>query len=702
MSDPKTITQKLEDSLNIKFEEWDRKIKKSGKSYYDGYNDLYLSNLHFEDFSALEPVFDKIHYLTLTECSIASLEDIEKIKLQYLTLRKCSIEATFDPDIPKAKTSHGHFQCLILEEMNLPHPGFFLPVSNHLEYVTFTKCTVNNIQELNLFPALYSLTINDTNFIEAKSDIQYQRNKGKFTFLDFENMKLKNFNLFIPISNGVSNLSLHNCEIESLKSICQFPDLKKLGLHPDIKIHDLIIPDHDIKPFELERCVISRQPPKFGWDPDWTIQNFDTKLLASIAPYIKHLMIEDYNLINTDYLENFSKLNELYFNRCSIDLNDYSLIAPQIQQINFEGTEVRNQKAFRYFTKLENIRFHAEHSGRGDHHINIKKLLPLKRSLKGFDVWDSNDIGMIKNLNEIKHFTALEKIKTSTDCLEIAQDILAINSLKELLLIIEKQKKKKKKKHKIAEPITLDLQELKNIENLWLSTCNNFYFEGLGHLKSLQTLTLSDDGDLENLALLPALEKLIVEGEIINKLPRLEQLKILDLKIEKNCEVPVRLLNKFPNLEKLKVSFYGEQKIDFSGLDKLKVLICECYNFENVIAFENLPNLEELDLSRCEISRISKLDHLINLKTLDLAENYIESLEGLEKLKNLERLNLSYHKISDFSLLNTFPKLREVNVPSSNIKKEDIEKQLDKPEILLWIYSPFRIGLEKSLYISGN
>ncbi|PTT69500.1 MULTISPECIES: leucine-rich repeat domain-containing protein [unclassified Chryseobacterium] len=696
MSDPKTITQKLEDSLNIKFEEWDRKIKKSGKSYYDGYNNLYLSNLHFEDFSALEPVFDKIHYLTLTECSIASLEDIDKINLQYLTLRKCSIEATFDPDIPKAKTSHGHFQCLILEEMNLPHPGFFLPVSNHLEYVTFTKCTVNNIHELNLFPALYSLTINDTNFIESKSDIQYQRNKGKFTFLDFENMKLKNFNLFIPISNGVSNLSLHNCEVESLKSICQFPDLKKLGLYPDIKIHDLIIPDHDIKPFELERCVISRQPPNFGWDPDWTIQNFDTKLLASIAPYIKHLMIEDYNLTNTGYLENFSKLNELYFNRCSIDLNDYSSIAPQIQKIRFEHTEVKNQKAFKYFTKLEDIEFDAHHPDKKNHYIDVKKLLPLKGFLKAFNAFDWNKIRMIRNQDELKHFTALEKIETSTRSLELAQDILSIKSLKKLQLTIEKQNRK------IAEPITLDLQELKNIENLWLSTFNNFYFEGLGHLKSLQTLTLSDDGDLENLALLPALEKLIVKGEIINKLPRLEQLKILDLKIEKDCEVPVALLNKFPNLEKLKVSFYGEQKIDFSGLDKLKVLICECYNFENVIAFENLLNLEELDLSRCEISRISKLDHLINLKTLDLAENYIESLKGLEKLKNLERLNLSDHKISDFSLLNIFPKLREVNVPSSNIKKEDIEQQLDKPEILLWVYSPFRIGLEKSLYISGN
>lgn len=699
MNETDTIINKLENNLNIKFEKWEKRTKiVSGKSYYNGYNELHLSNVHLENFSALEPVFDKIQYLTLTKCSIAGLQDLDKMKPQYFTLKKCSIslDGTFDPNILKAKTSHRHFQCLILEDMNVPHPGFFLPVSNHLEYITLKKCIVNDIQEFNLFPSLYSLTIKDTNFIESENDIQYQRNKGKFTFLDFENVRLKNFNIFIPISNGVSNLSLHNCEVESLKSICQFPDLEKLGLYPDIKIHDLTIPDHDIKPFELEECVISRKPPNFGWDPDWTIQNFDTKLLASIAPYIRHLMIEDYNLINTDYLENFSKLNELHFNRCSIDLNDYSLIAPQIQQIRFEHTEVKNQKAFKYFTKLEDIQFDAHHPDKKSHYIDVKKLLPLKGFLKAFDAFDWNKIRMIRNQGELKHFTALEKIETSTRSLELAQDILSIKSLKELQLTIEKQNRK------IAEPITLDLQELKNIESLWLSTRNNFYFKGIGHLKSLKTLTLSDNGDLENLAVLPLLEKLIVKGEMINKLPRLEQLKVLDLEIEEDCEVSITFLKKFPNLEKLKLSFHGKQKIDFSGLDKLKVLICECNNFENIIAFENLPNLEELDLSRCEISRISKLDHLISLKTLDLAENNIESLEGLEKLKNLERLNLSHHKISDFSLLNALPKLREVNVPSSDIKKEDIEKQLDKPEILLWVYTPFRISLEKSLFTSDN
>lgn len=696
MNEADTTINKLETNLNIKFEKWERGTKiMSGKSYYNGYNELHLSNVHLENFSALEPVFDKIQYLTLTKCSIAGLQDLDKMKPQYFTLKKCSIslDRTFDPNIRKAKTSHEYFQCLRLEEMNVPHPGFFLPISNHLEYFTFTKCTVNNIQELNLFPSLYSLTIDDTNFIESENDIQYQRNKGKFTFLDFENMKLKNFSLFIPISNGVSNLSLHNCEVESLKSICQFPDLEKLGLYPYIKIHDLTIPDHDIKPFELERCVISRKPPNFGWDPDWTIQNFDTKLLASIAPNILSLEIEDYNPINTDCLKHFSKLNELHFNRCSIDLNDYSLIAPQIQQIRFEHTEVRNQKAFKYFTNLEDIEFDAHHPDKKNHYIDVKKLLSLKGFLKVFDAFDWNKIRMIRNQGELKHFTALEKIETSTRSLEIAQDILSIKSLKELQLTIEKQNRK------IAEPITLDLQELENIEELCLYTSNDFYFKGIGHLKSLKTLTLSDNGDLENLATLPLLEKLTIEGEIINKLPRLEQLKVLDLKLEEDCELSIIFLKKFPNLEKLKVSFYGEQKIDFSGLNKLKVLICQCHEFENIVAFENLPNLEVLDLGYCYISSISKLDHLTNLKVLNLAENDIENIEGLKNLKNLERLNLFQNKISDFSVLNTLPKLREVNVPSSDIKKEDIEKQLDKPEIILWVRSPFHINLEKTIYL---
>lgn len=67
--------------------------------------------------------------------------------------------------------------------------------------------------------------------------------------------------------------------------------------------------------------------------------------------------------------------------------------------------------------------------------------------------------------------------------------------------------------------------------------------------------------------------------------------------VEEDCEVSVTFLKKFPNLEKLKVSFHSEQKIDFSGLDKLKVLICECCNFENIFALENLPTLKNLILA---------------------------------------------------------------------------------------------------------
>ena len=299
------IISRLENALNIKLEQLEKGAEMSGNTYatssytkdavqYEKLTDLHLTKLHFENFAALEPVFETLYDLTLSECSIANAWELHQIKLSYLTLEKCSIsidskihhkpdhhlksltlseisfsslkaftpvfysvenvyishctlenmspflftdfvdtihmdsvtlvnEDTFDPNAPKIKTAHRNFQHLYLKNMSIPHPGFFLPISKHLEYVTFTKCTVSNIHELNLFPRLYSLNIDDTDFIASANDIQYQReSKGKFTHLDFKNMKLKDFDFFAPISDGLAVLRLNNCEIESLKSICQF------------------------------------------------------------------------------------------------------------------------------------------------------------------------------------------------------------------------------------------------------------------------------------------------------------------------------------------------------------------------------------------------------------------------------------------------------------------------------------------------
>lgn len=688
MNDKDAVISALETALNIKFEKWEKEAKKEGKSYYNGWNELYLSNIHFENFSALEPVFETLRYLTLTDCSVAGLHDLHQMKLWCLTLKNCSVsnEKIFDPDHQKVEPSFLYFQNLNLENMDIPHPGFFLPISNHLKYVTFSDCTVGNICELNLFPALYSLSIDNTNFIDSADDIQYQRKPdGHFTFLSFDNMKLKDFNSFISISKGLSHLSLYDCEVESLKSICQFPDLEKLCISPDLTINDLSIPDNDLIQFELEECSISPAIRSYGWDKDLIIPDFDTELLASIAPYIKSLSINSHNLINTSHLKYFTKLNELNFDKCAINLENYSSIAHQIQAIDIDTTKIENQEAFKYFTHLQEIRFTTNYN-ESENYIDLEKLLPLKDHIKKIYIPDNE---AVLNESQLKHFTALEELYTEADSLELAQDILSIESLKDLSLYIAEQTPE------ITEAVALNLQQLKNIEELSVSVRDNVSFKGIGDLRSLKTLTIDTDFDVENLIALPSLQKLSIEGRVINRLPRLEQIKVLDLQIEEDSEIA--LLKKFPNVEKLQVRIPEEQKIDICGLEKLRVLVFDCNDLNSIAAFEDLPALEELDLSNCGLTTIFNLDKLTNLKMLNLEENAIESIEGLENLKNLERLNLYDNKISDISLVNRLPKLYQVNVARNELNEKDVEKQLDKPEIATWYgrpYTPFRIKID--------
>lgn len=688
MNDKDAVISTLETALNIKFEKWETEGKMEGKSYYDGRNRLYLSDIHFENFFSLEPVFETLRYLTLTGCSIAGLKDLHLMKLEDLTLKNCSVSdgKAFNPDIQKVELSYLYFQQLHLENMHIPHPGFFLPISSHLEYITFTGCTVGNLCELNLFPALYSLTIDNTNFIESADEIQHQRKpEGHFTFLNFANMKLDGFDSFISISEGLSHVDLYNCEVGSLQSICQFPDLEKLYINPDLKINDLSISGYNESPFKLKQCIIAPATQSYGWDKDLILPDFDTELLVSIAPYIKSLSINCHNLVNTSHLKHFTGLNELSFEKCSVSLEDYSLVAHQIQAIDIDTAKIENQEAFKYFTQLKEIRFSADYN-ESENYIDIQKLLPLQTNIKRIDLYNRE---AVLNINELKYFTVLEKLAVEIGSAEVAQDILSVGSLKDLSLYIAEQATE------ITEAVTLDLQQLKNIRELSLSVGDNIRFKGISDLKSLESLTINTDFDVEDLTSLPLLQKLIIEGEVINKLPRLEQIKVLDLQIEEDCKIT--LLKNFPNVEKLQVRIPEEQKIDICGLQKLRVLVFNCNNLNSIAAFENLPGLEELDLSNCGLTTVCKLDKLTSLKMLNLEENAIESIKGLENLKNLERLNLYDNKISDISLINKLPKLYQINIAGNELNEKDAEKQLGKPEIAMWYsrpYTLFRIKID--------
>ncbi|WP_336689903.1 MULTISPECIES: leucine-rich repeat domain-containing protein [unclassified Chryseobacterium] len=691
MNDLETIISKLENALHIKLAKEDKDSENfcyiSGRLTY-----LSLSNLHFEDFSALEPVFETLYTLILTECSIANANDMHRMKkLETLVLKKCSIsmEETFDPDISKANTTKGNFESIYLEDMDVTHPGFFLPISKYLHDITFTECTVSNIYELNLFPSLYYLNINNSQFITSENDIQHKQNSiKKLNWLKFENMKLKNFDSYLPVLKEITVLKLYDCELDSLKNISQFPHLKRLHLDPELKINDPNSEYDNSQHFKLKECIIQSFVSFYDWTPDVVQPDFDAKLLLSAAPYLRNLTVEGYKLINTDYLKHLPKLNQLNFEKCTVDLEDYLSVAPQIKRIYFNTSEIKNQYAFKYFTKLEKITVSVDRP-EDRNLIDLEKLLPLKESLKKIILWNTE---IIQNIDQITNFTTLEELDIRAESVEFAQKILSMESLKNLDLNIYI----KEQEPEITEPIILDLQHLKNVEKLHLGTVGDFYFKGIGHLKSLKKLILDDDCDLESLAQLPSLKKLFIEVNAIDKLPRLEHVKVLKLYSRgEYCEI--NLHDKFPNLKKLDLRASEEQKINISNLEKLKILTLFGSDFDGIVSLENLPKLEELDLGYCGISTVTKLDNLTHLKTLNLEENEIENIAGLENLKNLERLNLYDNKIYDISILNKLPKLREANLARNKIKKEDAEKQLDKPEVGIWYYrpsTPFRIIID--------
>ena len=91
----------------------------------------------------------------------------------------------------------------------------------------------------------------------------------------------------------------------------------------------------------------------------------------------------------------------------------------------------------------------------------------------------------------------------------------------------------------------------------------------------------------------------------------------------------------------------------------------------NQIPFDLLEMdwLEELNLSRNQISRISNLDKLNKLNRLDLGFNKIEGISGLDKLDKLKYLNLAHNNISNTSNLESLGQLTILDLFENRIEK---------------------------------
>lgn len=680
--------RKIEKALQINLEEEsdDKSQDNSYKSYGGSrrkIDNLTLSNIHFENFEPLRPVYKMVNRLTLINCTIADVAALANLKyINHLTLDNVKIKDVYKPHMQPLDTIKCHFQTVEFKNMAIAHTSVLLPLSKNLQYLHFIKCKVSNFYEVNLLPDLYSLTLEETTIHQTTSDIVHTADSDRrFIFLDFKHMQLDNFDAFLPISKNITSLELNNCQVGSFQGMHQFAQLKRLEIDAATTIGMIKFPKTPVKAaFRSIACEITRPELYDGYTEEERIKYemaFDLKKLASIAPYIKSLILKDYKLSNTRLLKHFTRLKILDFEKSKVNLHDFLSAAPQIKMMSFDTCTLRKTNSLALFTRLESLHIEEGYDNNGKEVKalkDFKKLLPLKNQLKRLRLWESD----VKALKHIKAFTTLESLCFFEVSKKTAEHIFTLPNLKKLSLNIG---------NKRAD--AFDLKRLTKIEWLVIDADHKATLKGFKHMKHLKRLELEGFATAGNIHHLKNLKHLNCNNATnINKVATIKTLQTLELNIDEHYKI--NGLQQFPNLKNLSIKG-GHKNIVLGKLEKLKKLDMEGGGSDDKIDFlTQLPNLEKLDLGSKGLKEIPDLSKLTSLKMLNLSENYyIKNIEGLKSLKKLERLNLFCNKVSDIHVLNALPRLKEVNMAANAIDVEEVKKQLKSPAIATFLSLPY-------------
>ncbi|CAN1245460.1 Disease resistance protein L6 [Linum grandiflorum] len=195
-----------------------------------------------------------------------------------------------------------------------------------------------------------------------------------------------------------------------------------------------------------------------------------------------------------------------------------------------------------------------------------------------------------------------------------------------------------------------NLANLSNLMELRLFQFSASEIRGLGKLRVLETLEISESMSLDHLHGLDDLvhlKELTLKSCGLDCLPSLSNL----IRLHKLVIVRCPLLSEIPGLGELKrletLDVSGcIQLVDVTGLDRLKSL--QKLNMPNCCAIDELPdisgmkNLEVLDVSECiKLVRVTGLVKLESLEELYMVDcKSINELPDMSNLRNLMKLNL--------------------------------------------------------------
>ncbi len=301
---------------------------------------------------------------------------------------------------------------------------------------------------------------------------------------------------------------------------------------------------------------------------------------------------------------------------------------------------------------------------------------------------DNNKIKDIQSLSKLKKLKVLSLKNNKIENIE------SIGTLKELnVLYLSRNNIEEIKglelpnlKYLFIESSNLTkmdgLKDIYNLEKLWLNDNKIVKIEGLEKLEKLENLILSKNqiveiSGLDNLVELKVLdlsENQIIEISGLQNLENLEKIKLIPNPIPRELWDKFETDRYYPNKAQIYVKYcrkeyveYGE-KFYFIDNNKLHLSSLGIFDLNDVKGFENISDIEFLNLTDNPIEEINNLHNLKNLKTLWLSFNKIREIKNLENLTKLEKLALNDNCIKHISGLESLRELKELNLSSNSIR----------------------------------
>ena len=201
----------------------------------------------------------------------------------------------------------------------------------------------------------------------------------------------------------------------------------------------------------------------------------------------------------------------------------------------------------------------------------------------------------------------------------------------------------------------------------------------------------ADAGSLDDLKLLPYVEKLTISNHKLSSLSALtplSKLSELDLSGSRFPSTDLEILANLPSLTKLSLSNCG---------------------LSTVAALKDSISLTSLDLSSNTVRNLEALSSITTLTELNLQHNALTGLNALSVLADLTKLDISYNSVSDLSPLSACVKLTWLDASHNGISKLSA---LDEMSLLSYLALDHNeisdISILKSctalteLYISNN